>query len=392
MYSCFLLWHIYEYLSIEIHIYYIRIKQQGKGGLTVADVFDYLAWRGDVGFDAVAANEGDRLILCMLSFVDFEGIVSDEIGRNEIALSEAVQIILAKKGKLTEGKMRRLVLELAQSRRFGSILLSGYRTRLSKGEDPRSQLQFAALTVRFSSHLSVIYRGTDDTLVGWKENFNSDLMYPIPAQEMAASYLTQASVSGLPIAVQGHSKGGNLAVYAATVSSIPEQQLMLVYDYDGPGFDRSFFEKDRYQRIRHKIQKFLPEYPVIGLIRESDCKKTVVHCTGKGLSQHNGFHWQYCSSGLSKASRADPGAILLNSRLKRFYGALNLEERKQFIEGAYRLASYGGRETVSQLTNSKRQLFRDFKQLGQSEKQNLMLVLSQLFRQMIYDGEKQKNS
>jgi hypothetical protein len=178
----------------------------------MADVFEYLAWRGDVSLDTVEANEGDRLILCMLSFVDFEGIVSDGIGRQEIPLNQAVQIWIEKKGRSSDGKMRRLVLELAKSRRFGSILLSGYRTRLSKGEEPRSQLQFAALTVRFSSHLSVIYRGTDDTLVGWKENFNTDLMYPIPAQEMAASYLTQASSHGLPVAVQGHSKGGNLAV------------------------------------------------------------------------------------------------------------------------------------------------------------------------------------
>ena len=358
----------------------------------MADVFDYLAWRGDLSFDMAEANEGDRLILCMLSFTDFEGIVSKEIAQDEIPLSTAVQRCFEKGKVPSDEKQRRLMQKLAESNRFGGILLSGYQTKLSRGQSPVSQWQFAAITLRFSSHFTVVYRGTDDTLVGWKENFNSALMYPIPAQEMAASYLKMASVHGLPLAVQGHSKGGNLAVYAAAIASVPPEQIKLVYDFDGPGFESAFFETDRFRILRPKIQKFLPEYPVIGLIRESNFPKTVVQCTGKGLSQHNGFHWQFGSLGLLPAKRADPGAILLNTRLKRCYGALAPEERKQFVEGVYRLVCLGGRETVSQLASSKRQLLWDFKKLGKSEKQSLMLVLAQLFRQVIYGGENQKNS
>jgi thioesterase domain-containing protein len=212
--------------------------------MAVADVFDYLAWRGDLDFDTAEANAGDRLILCMLSFVDFEGIVSSVSAENEIPLSLAVHRCMENGRAPADARLRRLAKELAESRRFGSILLSGYQTKLSRGESPVSQWQFAAITFRFSSHFTVVYRGTDDTLVGWKENFNSALMYPIPAQEMAASYLKMVSVHGLPIAVQGHSKGGNLAVYAAAVASVPAEQIRLVYDFDGPGFDSSFFDTD----------------------------------------------------------------------------------------------------------------------------------------------------
>ena len=212
----------------------------------MSDVFDYLAWRGDLPFDTVAPNEADRLIFCMLSFMDFEGIVSRQIARDEISIKEAAGRLLSNTESVMSVQMRRFGEALMHSKRFGSVLLSGYRTKLSRGDAPDCQLQFAALTARFASHLSVIYRGTDDTLVGWKENFNSDLVYPIPAQKMAAAYLEQASGVGLPMVVQGHSKGGNLSVYAGVASSVPTLQILRIYDFDGPGFDGSFFKNERY--------------------------------------------------------------------------------------------------------------------------------------------------
>ncbi len=363
----------------------------------MADVFDYLAWRGDLTFDIIPPNEADRLVLCMLSFMDFADIVPNEIGKNEITLADAVDAYFKKypKGnfipaRLIPQNMRRFTAALAGSRRFGRILLSGYRTKLIKGNDPDSQMQFAALTVRFLAHLSVIYRGTDDTLVGWKENFNSELVYPIPAQALAASYLEEAASLGLPIAVQGHSKGGNMAVYAAVASRVPTDRILSVHDYDGPGFDSTFFVQERYILLRERIVKFLPEYSIIGLIRESKYRKTVVKCVGKGLAQHNGFHWQYTPSGLERARRMDPRALLLNSRLKRCYAMLPPQERRYFIEGVYRLVSSDGRETVTELSNDRRRLLQNFKALNEKEKECMKIVFAELLRQLLSDGEKRK--
>jgi len=356
----------------------------------MSDVFDYLAWRGDLSFESVPPNEADRLILCILSFLDFEGIVSHGIGVEGIPLRHVLGQYFEKKQAVNGAtqNMRRFAAALMKSKRFGTLTLSGYRAGVSWGAAPDDQLQFAALSARFANHLSVIYRGTDDTLVGWKENFNSDLIRPIPAQAMAAAYLEQAAELGMEMVLQGHSKGGNLAVYAAAASSVPISQIRFVYDYDGPGFERSFFLTDRYGLMRGKIRKFLPEYPVIGLIKESDCHKTVIRSMGKGLSQHNGFHWQFCADGLERAKRADPRAILLNSRLKRCYGSLNSVQRKAFIEGMYRLVSLGGRQTVTELSNSKRMLLRDFKQLDPDERQTLMLVFTEIVKQVLTDTEK----
>lgn len=361
-----------------------------EGSDRVADVFAYISWRGDLDFAVVAPNEGDRLILSMLSFMDFEGIVSENAGDDELTLRDAVKAYFKKypdgnfvPARMIPQNMRRFAAALANCKRFGGILLSGYQTKVIKGTRPDEQIQFAALSARFLDHISVIYRGTDDTLIGWKENFNSALISPIPAQSLAAAYLEGAYRLGYPLALQGHSKGGNLAVYAATSSAVPTKDILSVHDFDGPGFDASFFRSERYLQLKSKIYKFLPEYSIIGLIRESDCKKTVVKCTGRGLAQHNGFHWQYTADGLERAKRLDVQAVLLNSRLKRLYSSLSAREREGFIEGFYRLACTEGRETVTDLTSNRKKLLRNYKALNQEEKESLKLVLAELFRQIL---------
>lgn len=361
----------------------------------MADVFDYLYWRGDLAFEVLPPNEADRLILAMFSFMDLEGIVSYELGKEECSLSQAVLRYFLKypEGSFVPSRpvnqdMRRFAKVLADSNRFGGILLSGYRTHLTRGEDPDLQVQFAALTARFSDGIWISFRGTDDTLVGWKENFNSAFLYPLPAQSMALTYLEKASALGLPIYLQGHSKGGNLAVYAAANAKVDIAQLVSVYDFDGPGFDASFFQMPRYKKIKDKICKFLPEYAIIGLIRECDCRQMVIKSSGKGLSQHNGFHWQFVRGGLQRAQRLDPGALLLNSRLKKCYHSLAPECRRDFVEGAYEWFCAGGRQTLTDLSGQRRKLFKDYKALDAAKRKVLKGVFSGVFRELFVNGEK----
>ncbi len=351
----------------------------------MADVFEYLKWRGDLSFETVAPNAGDRLILSLLSFADFDGIVSNEIGRDEIPLRAAVKKYWMANKK--QNNMSRLLEAMAQSHRFGYLWLSGYVTRLERRESLREQTQFAALSVRLADHLSVIYRGTDDTLVGWKENFNSLLLSPIPAQAQAANYLEKAARVGLPLAVQGHSKGGNLAVYAAAASEIPTDKILSVHDFDGPGFEKEFFATRRYRALRPKIYKFLPEYSIIGLIRDSDANIRVIKSIGRGLSQHNGFHFQLEGTGLVPAARLDINAMLLNSRLKRCLAGMNDQQREMFVESFYRLASSGGRKTVSELTAARRKLLYDFQHLEVQDKESVKWVTFEIFRQLFLGAQ-----
>ena len=348
--------------------------------MIVSDVFTYLQWRGDLPFSVAEINAGDRLILSLVSFADFSGIVSDRIEKDAIMLGEAARRYLALHTQL--GNMTRLMEMLANSRRFGELTVSGYVTRLRRQDTLREQTQFAAITFDFGDHLSVAYRGTDDTLVGWKENFNSLLLNPIPAQALAADYLERVSEVGLPLAVQGHSKGGNLAVYAAAASGVPVERILSVHDFDGPGFEKEFFETERYKALRPQIYKFMPEYSIIGLIRENDANLQVIKSTGRGLSQHNGFHFQLNEKGIVPAVRLDVNALLLNSRLKRCLGQMNDRQRKMFVESFYRLASSGGRTTVGELTGARRRLLRDFQRLEIQDKESVRWVTMEIFRQL----------
>lgn len=346
----------------------------------MADVFEYLKWRGDLSFETVPANSADRLILSLLSFADLAEIVSERVGRDEISLRIAIGRYMST--NVISNNMSRFLEMLAKSRRFGSLPLSGYISKLERRENLREQTQFAALSVRLHDHLSVIYRGTDDTLVGWKENFNSLLLNPIPAQERAAEYLEKAAEVRLPIVVQGHSKGGNLAVYAAAASSVSVDHILSVYDFDGPGFEREFFQTDRYRALRSKIYKFMPEYSIIGLIRENDANIQVIKSMGRGLSQHNGFHFRMDGAGLMPAARLDVNALLFNSRLKRCLAGMDNRQKEMFVESFYRLASSGGRKTVSELTSARKQLLRDFQRLEMQDKESVKWVTGEIFRQL----------
>ena len=343
----------------------------------------------------MAPNEGDSLILAMFSFLDLEGILGGAIGEGELSLKEVVECYFQKLSLLGDfslqtqsGEMHRFARMLADSKRFGGIRLSGYQTHLARGENPDVQVQFAAFCARFMDKLWISFRGTDDTLVGWKENFNSAFLYPLPAQSMALAYLEKASAVGLPMVLQGHSKGGNLAVYAAANAGISCEQMVAVYDFDGPGFDAAFFKAPRYRAIRDKIHKFLPEYSIIGLVRECDCRQTVINSCGKGLSQHNAFHWQFVPEGLQRAQRLDPGALLLNSRLKRCYRNLAPDHRRAFVEGVYQWLTTGGRQTLTDLSGQRRKLLRDYRALDAEKKQALRGVFSGVFRGLFINNEK----
>ena len=153
----------------------------------------------------------------------------------------------------------------------------------------------------------VAFRGTDDTIVGWKEDFNMAFTPEIPAQRYAADYLQQAAaaLAFRPLLVGGHSKGGNLAVYAAVFcGEAIQKQIRAVYNNDGPGFYASLLELPEHRRIAGKITTLLPESSVVGMLLEHEEAYQVVRSTQIRLMQHDGFSWQV----LGRRFRAPDGA------------------------------------------------------------------------------------
>ena len=181
----------------------------------MADMLDYLAWRGDIEFTQMPVNPVDALIFSTLSYIQFEDIVPDN-PHQSISLAEAAAGLfsLADPVKRTRVKKDLELLEAAAaSKRFDNIRMTFYRSILIPEEDT----QFAAVTIFLEDGSAYIaFRGTDNTLTGWKEDFNMSFQSSVPAQHLALSYVEEfAAAHPVPLWMGGHSKGGNLAVYAA---------------------------------------------------------------------------------------------------------------------------------------------------------------------------------
>ena len=195
-------------------------------------------------------------------------------------------------GVLVPEQIPELGHKMAASRRFSDLTLCAYVSRT----DEETQTQFSALTILLSDKTAYIaFRGTDDTIVGWKEDFNLAFLPVVPAQKMAAEYLSAAAAAlpSHPLRVGGHSKGGNLAVYSAVFcGEAVQNQLMRVYNNDGPGFRTSLLGLPEHRRVADKITTILPESSVVGMLLEHEERYEVVRSTQSGLWQHDGFSWQ----------------------------------------------------------------------------------------------------
>ena len=232
---------------------------------------------------------------------------------------------------------RRLFTALAASPRFRDARLLGFTDQ----NDTELEKQFAAITVRLAHDLHYIaFRGTDSSLVGWKEDFNMAFRHPVPSQEEAARYLTRAA-DHCPgrLLVGGHSKGGNLAVYAAAAAA-PEIQARIdaVFSHDGPGFPDAFLQSEGFRTIRSKIRKTIPQSSVVGLLLSQQENYLVVRSSRLSLLQHDPFSWVIEGADFSY-DKLDPLARYWDHTLDQWLLRLSDGERERFVEALYDVLS-----------------------------------------------------
>ena len=319
----------------------------------MASILDYLDWRGDITFAERAFNEVDNLLLAELSYLDFGGIVPADFAA-AVPLSDAVAAFTkrtphADMGVLVPDKIPGLAQKMAASARFRDVLLSGYVCKL----DEQTETQFAALCAALpDGTVYAAFRGTDDTIVGWKEDFNMGFLPIVPAQREAADYL-RAAAAAFPsqkLRAGGHSKGGNLAVYAAVwCGESVQDQLLAVYNNDGPGFHTSLLDRPEHQRIANRIQTILPESSVVGMLLEHEENYQVVRSNQVGLMQHDGFSWQVLSTQFVHLSGLTEGGRIVDSALRDFVRGLDQEQRIRFVDALFEVLTCTNAETLTDL-------------------------------------------
>ncbi len=242
----------------------------------MSNINDYLLWRGDLLFAEAGFNEVDNLIFSELVYVDFRDIAPSVQSKETISLKEASRLFFERhtdeeiQAKVSSTKVSAFLMrEMAKTRRFSEARLGSYVDEV----DPKEQSQFCAMTIKLDDgSVFVAYSGTDSTMIGWRENFNMSFLTETPGQLKAVEYLNQTiSPRQKKIRIGGHSKGGNLAVYACIYCKESIQnRILAVYSNDGPGFMGAMMDKDEYRSMLSKIHTFIPESSIVGLLLERE--------------------------------------------------------------------------------------------------------------------------
>ena len=316
----------------------------------MADMLDYLAWRGDIEFTQMPVNPVDALIFSTLSYIDFKDIVPDN-PMQSISLEEAAAGLFSLAEPQNHVRVKKdleLLKAVAESARFDNIRMTFYRSILIPEEDT----QFAAMTIFLEDGSAYIaFRGTDNTLTGWKEDFNMSFQPSIPAQHLALEYMREfTDAHPIPIWMGGHSKGGNLAVYAAAKSGeLLQKRIVEVYNQDGPGFSADMMNDPGYQSILPKVRSYVPQSSVIGMLLEHEEPYTIIKSNQMGILQHDPYSWQVLGPGFLQVEELTADSRFLDRTFKNWLSQMSNEERSEFFDTVFDLLESTGAERAEEI-------------------------------------------
>lgn len=347
----------------------------------MSNLIDYLSWRGDLPFTAAPFNEVDNLILSELCFLDLENLVPTDLTNLPVRFEHAADryfernpIESTSMGVIVPQDILTLADRARRTPRFRDICLSGFINHI----DVSAQEQFSATTYLLGDGSAyVAFRGTDDTLIGWKEDFNMAFTSTIPAQADAARYL-HAVLQKLPcpLHVGGHSKGGNLAVYAAThVSEQDRPRILDVYSNDGPGFHADILSSEGYRAMQSKIRSIVPESSVVGMLLEHEEPYRIVKSTAKGLFQHDGFSWELIGDRFTTVGTLSGESKLVDRSLKLWLAQMDNAAREEFVDSMYDILAATNAHTLTELNADRKALLASLRTLDPKTRDMLLKLV-----------------
>lgn len=322
------------------------------------NVFDYLSWRADVPLWVAPFNPVDNLILSELIYTDFAGVVptdgsavSLEQARDRFYELHKREEIEARTAYSYTARAPFLMDAMLEGSRFRGLRLLGYEAVTDKD----ATAQFAAAVFLLPDDSAyVAFRGTDGTLVGWKEDLILSYRSGTQGQLLAVDYLTRAgAMTELPLRVGGHSKGGNLAIYAAAhADPALQDRLLRVYSNDGPGFRDEVRSLAGYQRIQPKCLSIVPDTSFVGLMLDCDCQRQVIKSSASGLVQHDGFTWECGPRDFLPAELTRTGAYL-EKTLDNWVARQDDATLRSLVDSLFSVFEATGEETFHSMSTKK---------------------------------------
>ncbi len=319
----------------------------------MADLHDYLLWRGDLLLSERPFCEADSAVLARASFLPFQTLELKET--DALSLGEAADRLLALPdidGRIVLSGDRAMLRELSSSDRFRAVTLSGFRYVF----DETKETQFCAVTLHLGDGRRYLsFRGTDNTLVGWKENLNMSFTCPVPAQLLAVSYLRDAAaLAPGPLLLGGHSKGGNLAVYAAAFCGAEIQdRIETVWNFDGPGFDGKVLSEPVYGRICPRVRTVIPQSSVVGMLLEHEDPYEVVRSEVNGLMQHDIYSWDVSRDGFIRLETVTRGSLFLDRAVTDWIRGTDPAQREAFVDAVYEILTTTNAKTLREMNEHR---------------------------------------
>ena len=360
----------------------------------MSDIFDYIDWRGDLSFTADPFNCVDGLIYSSFSYIH-----PDELFENDVLSDKTLMNIYEYTASLSLkeqelicrcGNDLRLLDRMKVAPRYSDSKILYYTNIL----DTEREIQFAAYAIELCNYGTlVVYRGTDHSLIGWKEDLNLAYLDTLPGQEYAKDFLDMAAKNTHgPLYIVGHSKGGNLAMYAASsISKRIQSRIKAVYDYDGPGFRGNFLRSEGYLNMLPKIFTYVPQSSVVGMLLAHEEPYQVVESTNVGLLQHDPYSWNVLGKEFVLLEDVDNMSQYTSQTLHSWIDGLSDEQRELFVENVYNIISESQAETLSDLLKpaNLHLIMRALSSASNETKQIIGDTMSQL-RKIAFSSRKNK--
>lgn len=293
---------------------------------------EYLNWRGDLSMLTNLPNEIDLLIFSQLVHAPLEKLTQ----LNDSLLRDLTAFIypkpLTRDDRILPHQRYELWMHACKTERFSQVKLSRFESRFNAS----LQMQFAAALFTVGDIGIVTFRGTDATLTGWKEDFNLAFEDTIPAQEEAVDFLNQCGSKVKYLYICGHSKGGNLALYAATHCHAKLiAQMVRIISFDGPGLNEAALKNSNWQMVKHLVHTYIPESSIVGMLFSNHCTPTVVISDSVSILQHNPFFWHVMGAHFVEAEKNTSSSRIFDDTVDYFLHHCTPEQRRTLVDTLY---------------------------------------------------------
>ena len=347
-------------------------------------IMDYVTWRGDLNFDQVPFNVLDAAIFSQLSMFDFDDIVP--ASGDGVTIKEVFELYLGKGHKLSDpvtflisNKQHYLFEAIANSPRYQDLKLSNYR-RIYSENNP---CQFEAMTIELDDMMLVSYGGTDDTIIGWHEDFELLYLEEIPAHKHGKKYIKEIiKITDKNIVLLGHSKGANISMEVALdAPSEIFDRILNVYCFDGPGISQKEYEQATLEGRINKIVSYVPYKSTIGRLFNHYEEYRIVDCTANLAFQHDLLTWHVYRNDFIYKEHLSTDSIYLDNHLKSIISELTIEEKKSFVASLFNLMYITGAKTLTELYKLKAKFVANILKLKKDDKN----ILNTIFKKILKD-------